>query len=210
MILLSDGIRAQRFPIVNVALIVANFGVWIFYELPHLNSAVYDASFYPCAVSNACHAPQPWELSWFTAMFLHGSWDHTLGNMLFLAVFGKNVEDAFGATALPRLLHRGRVRRQRDPDRDHAARRLGRLRTGADAGRQRSDRRRARCLLRAPSELPRVGTCWSSFRSGFPRGCSWACGSYTSSSKRTTVSPRPTPMRAVSRSSPTSADSSSG
>jgi membrane associated rhomboid family serine protease len=96
MILLSDGIRAQRFPIVNVALIVANFGVWIFYELPHLNSAVYDASFYPCAVSNACHAPQPWELSWFTAMFLHGSWDHTIGNMLFLAVLGKNVEDAFG------------------------------------------------------------------------------------------------------------------
>jgi membrane associated rhomboid family serine protease len=30
-------------------------------------------------------------------MFLHGSWDHILGNMLFLAVFGKNVEDAYGA-----------------------------------------------------------------------------------------------------------------
>src|SRR5690348_18130062 len=29
-------------------------------------------------------------------MFLHGSWDHILGNMLFLAVFGKNVEDAYG------------------------------------------------------------------------------------------------------------------
>jgi Rhomboid family len=26
----------------------------------------------------------------------HGSWGHILGNMLFLAVFGKNVEDAFG------------------------------------------------------------------------------------------------------------------
>src|SRR5260370_27257949 len=30
-------------------------------------------------------------------MFLHGSWDHILGNMLFLVIFGKNVEDAFGA-----------------------------------------------------------------------------------------------------------------
>jgi hypothetical protein len=30
-------------------------------------------------------------------MFLHGSWDHILGNMLFLAIFGKNVEDAFGS-----------------------------------------------------------------------------------------------------------------
>ena len=29
-------------------------------------------------------------------MFLHGCWDHILGNMLFLAIFGKNVEDAFG------------------------------------------------------------------------------------------------------------------
>ncbi len=62
---------ARRFPIVNVAIIVANFAVWLFYELPHLNSAVFH-------------------------MFLHGSWDHILGNMLFLAVFGKNVEDAFG------------------------------------------------------------------------------------------------------------------
>jgi membrane associated rhomboid family serine protease len=35
-------------------------------------------------------------LSWITAMFLHGGWDHILGNMLFLAIFGKNVEDAFG------------------------------------------------------------------------------------------------------------------
>jgi membrane associated rhomboid family serine protease len=32
-------------------------------------------------------------------MFLHGGWDHILGNMLFLAIFGKNVEDAFGPLA---------------------------------------------------------------------------------------------------------------
>jgi len=30
-------------------------------------------------------------------MFLHGGWDHILSNMLFLAIFGKNVEDAFGS-----------------------------------------------------------------------------------------------------------------
>jgi membrane associated rhomboid family serine protease len=29
-------------------------------------------------------------------MFMHAGWDHILGNMLFLAIFGKNVEDAFG------------------------------------------------------------------------------------------------------------------
>jgi membrane associated rhomboid family serine protease len=93
---LSDGIPARRFPWVNVALIVANFAVWIFYELPDLNSSVAHASFYSCAVDGSCHPPVPWGVAWFTAMFMHGSWDHILGNMLFLAIFGKNVEDAFG------------------------------------------------------------------------------------------------------------------
>src|SRR3954452_16283526 len=96
MIPLSDGIPARRFPYVNVALIAANFAVWLLYELPHLRSSVFHASFYPCTVSGACHGPEPWGVSWFTAMFMHGSWDHILGNMLFLAIFGKNVEDAFG------------------------------------------------------------------------------------------------------------------
>ena len=96
MLPLSDGLHPRRFPIVNVSLIAANFAVWLLYELPHLNSSIYHASFYPCAVDNACRAPEPWGVSWFTAMFMHGSWDHILGNMLFLAIFGKNVEDAFG------------------------------------------------------------------------------------------------------------------
>jgi membrane associated rhomboid family serine protease len=93
---LSDGIPARRFPFVNVALIAANFAVWIFYELPHLDSSVFHASFYACTVNGACHGPEPWGVSWLTSIFMHGSWDHILGNMLFLAIFGKNVEDAFG------------------------------------------------------------------------------------------------------------------
>jgi membrane associated rhomboid family serine protease len=93
---LSDGTPARRFPFVNVALIAANFIVFILYELPHLGSSVFHASFYPCTLAGTCHGPEPWELSWFTAMFLHASWSHILGNMLFLAIFGKNVEDAFG------------------------------------------------------------------------------------------------------------------
>ena len=89
MLPLSDGISARRFPIVTVAIIVANFAVWLFYELPHLDKAVFHASFYPCAVNHACHAPEPWGVSWITSMFLHGSWDHILGNMLFLAVLAR-------------------------------------------------------------------------------------------------------------------------
>src|SRR5215472_8810241 len=96
MLPLSDGLRARRFPIVNVSLIVANFAVCIFYELPNLNSGVYHASFYPCTVDNQCRGPESWGVSWITSMFLHGSWNHILGNMLFLAIFGKNIEDAYG------------------------------------------------------------------------------------------------------------------
>ena len=47
MLPLSDGLPARRFPIVNVAIIAANFAVWLFYELPHLQSSVLHASFYP-------------------------------------------------------------------------------------------------------------------------------------------------------------------
>jgi membrane associated rhomboid family serine protease len=96
MLPLSDGLRSREFPIVNVSLIVANFAVWLLYEVPHLNDAVYRWSFYPCGVDHACHTPEPTAVTWLTSMFLHGSWDHILGNMLFLAIFGKNVEDAYG------------------------------------------------------------------------------------------------------------------
>jgi membrane associated rhomboid family serine protease len=96
MLPISDGLPARRFPVVNVSLIAANIAVWVFYELPDLGGAVAEASFYPCSVDRTCDAPLPWAISWFTAMFMHGSWDHLLGNMLFLAIFGKNVEDAFG------------------------------------------------------------------------------------------------------------------
>jgi membrane associated rhomboid family serine protease len=93
---LSDGMPAKAFPFVNIGLVVANFGVWIFYELPDLQHAIFRASFYPCTVNGSCHGPESWGVSWISAMFLHGSWGHILGNMVFLIVFGKNVEDAFG------------------------------------------------------------------------------------------------------------------
>jgi membrane associated rhomboid family serine protease len=93
---LSDLMRSRSFPVVNVSLIVANFLVWIFYEIPSPESSVEGWSFYPCAVDGSCHPVHSWLLTWFTSTFLHASWDHILGNMLFLAIFGKNVEDAYG------------------------------------------------------------------------------------------------------------------
>jgi membrane associated rhomboid family serine protease len=93
---LTDQLPTRRTPVVNVALIVANLAVWLFYELPNPGAAVLHASFYPCAVVDSCQTAEPWGVSWITAMFLHAGWSHILGNMLFLAIFGNNVEDAFG------------------------------------------------------------------------------------------------------------------
>ncbi|OBI17360.1 hypothetical protein A5712_24045 [Mycobacterium sp. E2327] len=88
--------RPRRFPIVNSTLIAINLAVFLFYELPNGDAAIDRASFYPCNVDGACHVGVPWGYGWITAMFLHAGWDHILGNMLFLLIFGKNVEDAFG------------------------------------------------------------------------------------------------------------------
>jgi membrane associated rhomboid family serine protease len=93
---LYDSIPGRRFPVVNVALVVANCAVFLFYEAPNQDSAIHQASFYPCDVTNACHLGLPWAVSWITSMFMHASWFHLLGNMLFLLIFGNNVEDAFG------------------------------------------------------------------------------------------------------------------
>ena len=54
---LTDGMRALRFPLVTTLLIAANLAVWLFYELPHLGSAVADSSFYACSVDRSCQAP---------------------------------------------------------------------------------------------------------------------------------------------------------
>jgi membrane associated rhomboid family serine protease len=96
MIPLYDSNPGRRFPVVTVALIVANFAVFLFYELPNHDAAIDQASFHPCDVAHACHLGLPWVVSWVTAMFMHAGWFHILGNMLFLLIFGNNVEDAFG------------------------------------------------------------------------------------------------------------------
>ena len=97
MLPLRDNVPTRRFPIVTVALIVANFGVWLFYELPDLNRAIIQLAFFPCEVENTCRTVgQSWEVTAVSSMFMHGSWLHILGNMLFLWIFGNNVEDAMG------------------------------------------------------------------------------------------------------------------
>jgi membrane associated rhomboid family serine protease len=82
---------------VTVALIAINTAVWIFYELPDLQYAVNQLAYHPCELENSCPTVgQDWHVTALTSMFLHGDWLHLIGNMLFLWIFGNNVEDALG------------------------------------------------------------------------------------------------------------------
>jgi membrane associated rhomboid family serine protease len=94
---LRDNVPTRSFPLVTVALIVANVLVWVLYQLPDLNGSITSLAYQPCEVEGSCpQVGHGWLLTSVTSMFMHGSWAHLLGNMLFLWIFGNNVEDALG------------------------------------------------------------------------------------------------------------------
>jgi membrane associated rhomboid family serine protease len=98
---LKDNVPTRTFPVVTVGLIVANALVW-FWEISGspLDKDVVDWGYYPCAVQGPCVGPATHHhelvATVFSSMFMHGSWIHIIGNMLFLWIFGNNVEDAMG------------------------------------------------------------------------------------------------------------------
>jgi membrane associated rhomboid family serine protease len=57
-------------------------------------------SLVPCEYTGHCAlyagTPTPFFLTLFTSIFLHASWDHILGNMLYLWVFGSHIERSMG------------------------------------------------------------------------------------------------------------------
>jgi membrane associated rhomboid family serine protease len=94
---LRDNVPTRTRPLVTWALIAANVLVWVLYQLPDLNGSVDELAYHPCEVENSCPTVgEDWPLTSLTSMFMHGSWAHLLGNMLFLWIFGNNVEDALG------------------------------------------------------------------------------------------------------------------
>ncbi len=119
MIPIKDNIPTDRFPLVTVALIVANVIVYLL-SIRHGGSLIsgpdaqelvkYGATPYALTHSGVhCGLVSPSELgcgrgvsglpAWetvFTAMFMHASILHIAGNMLFLWIFGNNVEDSMG------------------------------------------------------------------------------------------------------------------
>jgi membrane associated rhomboid family serine protease len=93
----KDNVPTRSFPIVTVVLIAINVAVWVFYELPNLNRAVDELAYHPCEVEDSCPVVgEDWPVTAVTSMFMHGDWLHIIGNMVFLWIFGNNVEDSLG------------------------------------------------------------------------------------------------------------------
>jgi len=102
MIPIGDSVRARTFPYVNVAIISANFLVFL-YEVgfvSNIDRFFFDWAVVPAELTdylgNTGDHPLRVLFTPITAMFLHGGWLHIVGNMIFLWVFGDNVEDAVG------------------------------------------------------------------------------------------------------------------
>jgi membrane associated rhomboid family serine protease len=97
---IKDNVPTRSFPVVTVGLIVANSLAWFWEIRGGVDREVIRWGYYPCEVDGPCQgiARHHHELveTLFSSMFLHGSWIHILGNMLFLWIFGNNVEDALG------------------------------------------------------------------------------------------------------------------
>ena len=98
---LNDHIRRRTFWAVTLLLIVVN--TWAFFiELsmgPHLNRFVMLNGLVPARYSPSHLSTLPLRFTLapiFISMFLHGGWLHLIGNMLFLFVFGRSIEDRLG------------------------------------------------------------------------------------------------------------------
>ncbi len=95
MIPISDSVKSRGFPIFTVLLIALNVVVFLL-ELssPNPDAFIQQYSLIPKLVNFSDTSTL---LPFVTAMFLHGGFLHIASNMLFLWVFGDNIEGYFGA-----------------------------------------------------------------------------------------------------------------
>ena len=97
MIPIRDSIPTRRVPIVNYALIGANLLVFLLMWLagPEQERLVYQFALIPASFSNGIDLGDISDI--FTSMFMHAGIAHIAGNMLYLWIFGDNVEDRLGS-----------------------------------------------------------------------------------------------------------------
>lgn len=97
MLPIGDRNPTRTTPFVNYVLIAANIAVFVWEYLVMLGGGeswlVPGYGFVPSRVSND---PAGEAFTVLTSMFMHGGWWHLGSNMLFLYIFGDNVEDAVG------------------------------------------------------------------------------------------------------------------
>jgi membrane associated rhomboid family serine protease len=82
--------RPTRIPLVTAFIILINLCVFVL-ELMWGDEFVIQWCMVPAQIVSGHH----W-ITILTAMFLHGSWSHIIGNMVFLWAFGPEIEDAMG------------------------------------------------------------------------------------------------------------------
>ena len=91
LIPLSDASRRPtRIPVVTVFISLVNAFVFVL-ELMNGEAFVTQWSAIPAQITSGHH----W-ITILTAMFMHGSWSHIIGNMIFLWAFAPEIEDAMG------------------------------------------------------------------------------------------------------------------
>jgi membrane associated rhomboid family serine protease len=88
----DDNSQRRSFPVVTPILIGLNVLMFLV-ELGGGDQFIQQWAFIPADFSAN---PAANGVTIFTAMFMHGGWLHLFGNMLFLWIFGDNVEDRFG------------------------------------------------------------------------------------------------------------------
>ena len=105
MIPFSDSNPTRGPAIVNRLLLFVNIVVWLYIvslqRTPGALEAFYDRYAFDWSRFTADLASGAWSVNTFvplvTHMFLHGGWLHIIGNMLYLWVFGDNVEERLGS-----------------------------------------------------------------------------------------------------------------
>ncbi len=97
MIPIGDQIPTRRVPVVNYILIAANILVFVMQWLagPNQEALVYQFALIPASVTSGLNLGDISDI--FTSMFMHAGLAHLAGNMLYLWIFGDNVEDSMGA-----------------------------------------------------------------------------------------------------------------